>query len=120
MVVLEPSCWAAFKDELTNLFPQNLDAIRLQQLTYTISDFLRNKAPHYQPPQLHRKALVHGHCHQKALDVLNDKEYGKLFAEKEIFSKMQMDHHEPEDGCCGMAGAFGYEQGQHSCFVSGY
>jgi FAD/FMN-containing dehydrogenase/Fe-S oxidoreductase len=110
MVVLEPSCWAAFKDELTNMLPNSEDAKRLQAVTFTLSDFLRNKAPHYKVPQLHRKAIVHGHCHQKALDALNDKEFGKLFAEKEILEKMGIEQKHPDAGCCGMAGAFGYEK----------
>ena len=61
-------------------------------------------------PKLNRKAIVHGHCHQKALDTLNDKEFGKLFAEKEIFNKMGSRSGTAESGCCGMAGAFGYEK----------
>jgi FAD/FMN-containing dehydrogenase/Fe-S oxidoreductase len=110
MVVLEPSCWAAFHDELSNLMPNSEDGKRLKALTFTLSDFLRSKAPNYSFPRLKRKAIVHGHCHQKALDALNDKEYGKLFAEKEIFDKMGLDHKHPDAGCCGMAGAFGYEK----------
>jgi FAD/FMN-containing dehydrogenase/Fe-S oxidoreductase len=110
MVVLEPSCWASFRDELPNLMPNNEDAKRLKELTYTLSDFLRKKAPDYPVPKLKRKAIVHGHCHQKALDTLNDKEFGKLFAAKEIFKKMGLEAKHPEDGCCGMAGAFGYEK----------
>ncbi len=110
MVVLEPSCWSAFQDELTNMLPNSEDARRLKGLTFTLSDFLRSQASHYRPPTLHRKALVHGHCHQKALDTLNDKEFGKLFAEKELFDKMGLEQRHPETGCCGMAGAFGYEK----------
>ena len=60
---------------------------RLKELTFTLSDFLRSKAPDYCPPQLRVKAVVHGHCHQKALDTLNDKEFGKLAAEKGLFRK---------------------------------
>jgi Fe-S oxidoreductase len=118
MVVLEPSCWAAFKDELCNLLPNNEDGKRLSELTFTLSDFLRSKAPHYVLPTLKRKAIVHGHCHQKAIDTLNDKEYGKLFAEKEIFKKMGIEDKHPDAGCCGMAGAFGYEQENDHYYVS--
>jgi FAD/FMN-containing dehydrogenase/Fe-S oxidoreductase len=109
MVVLEPSCWAAFKDELPDMMPNDEDAKRLKPLTFTLADFLRKKAPHYPIPRFPSKAIVHGHCHQKALDRLNDKEFGKLFAEKEIFKEMGIEHSNPEAGCCGMAGAFGYE-----------
>jgi Fe-S oxidoreductase len=118
MVVLEPSCWAAFKDELCNLFPHRQDAKKLAGLTFTLSDFLRDHAPDYAIPKLHRKALVHGHCHQKSLDTLNDKEFGKLFAEKQLFKAMGLDDHHPETGCCGMAGAFGYENDEAHYQVS--
>lgn len=110
MVVLEPSCWSAFHDELVNLFPNNPEAQALKDLTFTLSDFLRSKAPQFSVPELHRRALVQGHCHQKALDTLNDKEIGQLFAEKEIFDKIGLEHAHPKTGCCGMAGGFGYEK----------
>jgi FAD/FMN-containing dehydrogenase/Fe-S oxidoreductase len=113
IVVLEPSCWAVFKDELTNLLHGNEDAKRLQGLVFTLSDFLDKKAPHYTPPELHRKAFLHGHCHQKSLDRLNDKRYGELFCEKDLLDKMKVQHEYPMDGCCGMAGAFGFEAGDH-------
>jgi hypothetical protein len=41
---------------------------------------------------------------------LDDKGFGKLRAEKEIFEKIGLEAESPEDGCCGMAGAFGYEK----------
>jgi Fe-S oxidoreductase len=118
MVVLEPSCWAAFKDELMNILPENLDAKRLKDQTYTFADFLGKKAPNYRVPRLHRKALMHGHCHQKALDRLNDKQFGKMFNEKAVFKEMGIDLKEPETGCCGMAGAFGFESENDHCDVS--
>lgn len=113
MVVLEPSCWAVFKDELPNMLPNDEDARRLKQLIFTLSDFLTQKAPHYKLPRLHRKALLHGHCHQKALDKLNDKTYGELFNERGVLGKMEVDYVMPDTGCCGMAGAFGFESGDH-------
>jgi FAD/FMN-containing dehydrogenase/Fe-S oxidoreductase len=114
IVVLEPSCWAVFKDELTNILPQREDAKRLQMQVYTLSDFLDKQAPNYRYPRLQAKALLHGHCHQKALDRLNDKRYGELFAEKDVLKKMGVEHDFLQDaGCCGMAGAFGFEEGEH-------
>ena len=66
-VVLEPSCCAVFRDELINLFPTNEDAKRLRANTFLLSEFLRKKAPGYKVPSLHREAIVHGHCHHKAI-----------------------------------------------------
>jgi FAD/FMN-containing dehydrogenase/Fe-S oxidoreductase len=113
IVVLEPSCWAVFQDELTNMLPNDEDAKRLKGQCFVLSDFLRKKAPDYAAPQLHRKAMLHGHCHQKSLETLNDRTYGKLYNEKAILEQMGMDLQMPETGCCGMAGAFGFEEGEH-------
>ncbi|HEV8549040.1 MAG TPA: FAD-linked oxidase C-terminal domain-containing protein, partial [Polyangiaceae bacterium] len=118
IVVLEPSCWAAFKDELTNLRPNDEDAKRLQGSIVTLAGFLRAEQDRYEPPPLRRRAIVHGHCHQKALDTLNDKQIGKLFDEKALFDRVELQHREPETGCCGMAGAFGYERANHHYEVS--
>src|SRR5205085_4616076 len=50
IVVLEPSCWAVFKDELTNISPNNRDGQRLQANVFLIGDFLKNKASQYRIP----------------------------------------------------------------------
>ncbi|MFC3294223.1 (Fe-S)-binding protein, partial [Modicisalibacter luteus] len=67
IVGLEPSCISVFRDELTNLFPDDARARRLHDNSMMFSDFLVNRAENYQPPRLERKALVHGHCHHKAI-----------------------------------------------------
>ena len=113
MVVLEPSCWAAFRDELTMLMPTDEDAKRLSKLTHTLGEFLSQKAPHYQPPKLAKKAIVHGHCHQKSLEKIGDQEFGALHGEKDILKKMGIEMEPSNAGCCGMAGAFGFEAGEH-------
>ncbi len=101
IVGLEPSCVAVFRDELTNLFPHDEDAKRLSQQTFTLSEFLIQQAPNYKPPQLHRKALVHGHCHEKAVMKMDDPQ--------KLLQKMGLDFTLLDDGCCGMAGSFGFE-----------
>jgi FAD/FMN-containing dehydrogenase/Fe-S oxidoreductase len=105
IVVLEPSCAAVFRDELTNLFPNRKDAQALSRNTFLLSEFLEKHAPHYRVPRLNAKALLHGHCHHKAIMQMHE--------EKALLEKMGIDFREPEDGCCGMAGAFGYERGDH-------
>ncbi|HEU5368086.1 MAG TPA: FAD-linked oxidase C-terminal domain-containing protein, partial [Ktedonobacterales bacterium] len=102
VVVLEPSCAAVFRDELRNLFPQDAEAQRLTSQTFLLSEFLEQKAPGYALPQLKRRALVHGHCHHKAIM--------KMHAEQAVLQKMGLDMQIPDTGCCGMAGAFGFEK----------
>jgi FAD/FMN-containing dehydrogenase/Fe-S oxidoreductase len=102
MVVLEPSCASVFRDELVNLFPRNARAQRLRAQTFLLSEFLQHYAPGYEPPQLSRKVLVHGHCHHKALMKMTD--------EEALLRKMGTELYLPDSGCCGMAGAFGFEK----------
>jgi Fe-S oxidoreductase len=105
LVVLEPSCATTFRDELFNLFPNDEDAKRLKQNTLLLSEFLQKHAPDWQAPKLHRKAIVHGHCHHKSVLKMHD--------EMDVLRRMEVDFHELDSGCCGMAGAFGFESGEH-------
>jgi Fe-S oxidoreductase len=101
LVGLEPSCVATFRDELCNLLPRDQDAMRLKQQSKLLSEFLEEKG--WQPTTpLPRKAIVHGHCHHKA--VL------KFDAETKLLRKIVRDVEVLDSGCCGMAGAFGYER----------
>jgi Fe-S oxidoreductase len=102
VVGLEPSCLAVFRDELTNLMPHDQDAQRLRSQSYMLGEFLEQKAPHYQPPGLDRKAVLHVHCHQKALIKQNH--------DAALLSKMGLDLQALDSGCCGMAGSFGFEK----------
>jgi len=103
MVVLEPSCCAVFRDELVALYPQNVDAQRLSERTFTLAEFLRRYAPDFKYPQMQREALVHGHCHHKAVMGIE--------AEREVLKAMGLNFNVLESGCCGMAGSFGFEKG---------
>jgi Fe-S oxidoreductase len=103
VVGLEPSCVSVFRDELCNLFPNNQDARRLKSQTYTLAEFLVKYVPGYEFKPLHQKAIVHGHCHHKAVM--------KLRAEEEILKRAGVDFEILDSGCCGMAGYFGYKKG---------
>jgi Fe-S oxidoreductase len=105
IVVLEPSCAAVFRDELPNLFPRDENARRLQRQTFLLSEFLEQKAPDFSIPRLDRRAVVHGHCHHKAIM--------KMDAEEAVLQRVGLDYTLPDSGCCGMAGAFGFEAGDH-------
>ena len=105
VVVLEPSCAAVFKDELPALFPDDEDARRLSEQTHVLAELLRRKAPGFRPPPLARAAILQGHCHQKALFTMAD--------EEEILEQMGITLESLDSGCCGMAGSFGFERGDH-------
>jgi FAD/FMN-containing dehydrogenase/Fe-S oxidoreductase len=105
VIVLEPSCAAVFRDELIALFPDDENARRLSAQTYVLAEFLRKEAPEFGPPPLARRAILQGHCHQRAVMKMSD--------EEEILRQMGLEVTTPEAGCCGMAGAFGFERGEH-------
>ncbi len=109
VVGLEPSCVAVFRDELIDLFPNDEDAKRLSQQTSLLSEFLEKQAEHYQFPQLHRKAVVHGHCHHKAIMGMKD--------EEAVLSRLGLDYRALDSGCCGMAGAFGFEKDHYDVSI---
>jgi Fe-S oxidoreductase len=103
VVGLEPSCAAVFRDELINLFPHDEDAKRLARQTFGFAEFLIQDG--YVPPVLEGRALLHGHCHQKAI-------FG-MQSDSELLEKLGLDYESPATGCCGLAGSFGYEAGDN-------
>ena len=105
VIGLEPSCVAVFRDEMAGLFPDDEDARRLQGKIYLFSEFLELMIDHHELPKLRRKALVHGHCHQKAIM--------RMTHEQAIFSRLGLDYELLDSGCCGMAGSFGFEAGHY-------
>jgi Fe-S oxidoreductase len=110
VIGLEPSCAAVFRDELIELFPQDQDARRLCKQTFTLPEFLQKHAPDYSLSKLQRKAVVHGHCHDKA--VLN------FDCEKELLKRIGVELECPDSGCCGMAGAFGFEKDHYEVSIA--
>lgn len=93
IVGVEPSCVAAFRDELVGLFPNDEDAQRLAGQTFILSEFLERQR--YQPPSLPVSAIVHGHCHHDAVMGMD--------AEIAMLKRMDVDHRVLDSGCCGMA-----------------
>ena len=67
MVVLEPSCASVFRDELRNLFPNDARAMRLRSQTFLLSELLESERRVLSAASTRKRALIHGHCHQKAL-----------------------------------------------------
>ena len=102
VIVLEPSCASVFRDELCNLLPNDDRAHALARQTFLLSEFLETHADEISWPRLEQKALLHGHCHHKAIM--------KLTAEESLLKRIGIDVTQPAPGCCGMAGAFGFER----------
>ncbi|MDQ3196046.1 MAG: FAD-binding oxidoreductase [Pseudomonadota bacterium] len=101
VIGLEPACVATFRDELLNFFPNDERAAKLNRATRTLAEFLIDKTD-FQPPPLNRRALVHMHCHQNA--VLGTD------SERTLLTRLGLDYTVLDSGCCGMAGAFGFDE----------
>ncbi len=108
VVVLEPSCEAVFHDELPNLFPSDSRARQLDGMATGLGAFVEAHRSEFSaalPGRLTAPAVLHGHCHQKALVG--------MAAEEAALRSIGLAPAQPEPGCCGMAGAFGFERGEH-------
>lgn len=110
LVGLEPSCLSVLKDEMQEMLGHDVDAMRLAQQTFAFETFMQRKAGGYRPPTLDRTAIVHEHCHKKSvLDPL---------AEAHAFEQMGLRFKQLESGCCGMAGAFGFEAAHYDMSIA--
>jgi Fe-S oxidoreductase len=101
IVGLEPSCVSVFRDELVNLFPDSEQARRLHKQVFTLAELLDRHRDRLAPYRLARRAVVHGHCHQNALIHLD--------ADRRVLEAVGLQYDVLDSGCCGMAGAFGFE-----------
>jgi Fe-S oxidoreductase len=106
VVGLEPSCLLSLRDEFL-VMGLGEAAARIAPRALMFEEFLareqregRLALPLRALPQ--KRALVHGHCHQKAFDAL-----GAVVSVLKLVPGLQVDV--IESSCCGMAGSFGYE-----------
>jgi FAD/FMN-containing dehydrogenase/Fe-S oxidoreductase len=95
VVGLEPSCVAVFRDELPKLLP---DATAPH--VFHLAELLRDRG--IEPPRLERRALLWGHCHQKAT--------GGTGPDEELLRAMGLEVEPLSAGCCGLAGSWGFER----------
>src|SRR5436189_1428660 len=109
IVGLEPSCVAVFRDELINLFPHDENAKRLKKQCFVLSEFLVREQWQGPASPLQRKAVVHMHCHHKAII--------RTAAEEAVLNKLGLDYTIIDAGCCGMAGAFGFEKDHYDVSI---
>jgi len=107
VVGLEPSCLLTLRDELGAMLPgAEADAVGRQAKLF--EEFLAEEHTAGAlalelAPLRSRRALLHGHCHQKAFDTMAAVSSAlRLIPELEVAAA--------QTGCCGMAGAFGYHR----------
>ncbi|MBW3618624.1 MAG: FAD-binding oxidoreductase [Actinobacteria bacterium] len=103
IVGLEPSCVAALRDELPNLLGVRGPAGEVAGASLTLAEFLVDVAD-WSPPRIDRDAVVHGHCHHKAVMGMT--------ADARLLDATGLRWRELDAGCCGLAGSFGFEAGE--------
>lgn len=106
IIGLEPSCILTFVDETLSLFPADVRARKIAEVAVTFEAFVAEEAAsgaleHLRWKEAQRHVLLHGHCHQKAL-------IGTGPAAR-CLGLPGYTVETVDSGCCGMAGAFGYE-----------
>ena len=106
IVGLEPSCLLSMRDEYHHLLPGDPKVKLVSDQCYTFEEFISKLAAE---DRLHlpftcqqRHLLLHGHCQQKALVGTDPSKKALTLPEGYQVSEV-------DSGCCGMAGAFGYE-----------
>jgi Fe-S oxidoreductase len=104
VIGLEPSCLFTFRDELPAMF-EGQAAGALAANAFLLEEFIarEHKEGRLNLPlgPLPKKALLHGHCHQKAFDTM-----GAVESTLRLIPQLSVET--IESSCCGMAGSFGY------------
>jgi FAD/FMN-containing dehydrogenase/Fe-S oxidoreductase len=106
IVGLEPSCLLTLRDELGVLLPKSetgdIAAHALLLEEFLVRERDRGRLRLAFKPLPAKRALLHGHCHQKA--------FGTLAAAQQALRLIpELEVNTIEAGCCGMAGAFGFD-----------
>jgi FAD/FMN-containing dehydrogenase/Fe-S oxidoreductase len=105
VVGLEPSCLLTLRDEFQALLPGEATKA-LAQTAYLFEEFLIHEAHagRLKLPlkRIASKVLLHGHCHQKAFGAMP-------VVGQALRMVPDLDVETIASGCCGMAGAFGYQ-----------
>jgi len=112
IVGLEPSCLLTLRDETVDLVRTD-DARAVAKESFLFEEFLvreRGRGLALSFGAKGRKALLHGHCHQKALVGTALTVAALRWAGFEV--------EEIDSGCCGMAGSFGFEREHYDISIA--
>lgn len=105
VVGVEPSCVMTFRDEAPALLGNEWtaeDAKRVLMFEEFLVERLQRGELQLKLQNFEGKALLHGHCHQKAFDALSPIQQLLSFIPGLTVDLIN-------SSCCGMAGAFGYQ-----------
>ena len=111
IVGLEPSCLLTLRDEFLALRLDEAGARTLAGAALLLEEFLAREHAAGRldlklKPLPQARALLHGHCHQKAFDAVRP-----VQTVLGLIPGLKVEL--VESSCCGMAGAFGYEAAHH-------
>ncbi|MBB5954165.1 FAD/FMN-containing dehydrogenase/Fe-S oxidoreductase [Saccharothrix tamanrassetensis] len=101
VVGLEPSCTAFLRSDALEVAGDDQDVVRLAE---SVRTFAEHVSPLLEPLPVNGSAVVQPHCHQYA-------ETG-LGADRELLERVGVTASVLE-GCCGLAGNFGFEKGHY-------
>ncbi len=120
VIGLEPSEIYTLRDEYLDMFPNDGRVEALSQRSYMIDEFLLRPGDdgalriskllsRIAIDKDRTNVLIHGHCYQKAQPPAKDGLPIGVAATAAMLNSVGYSVTIIEDGCCGMAGAFGYE-----------
>ena len=116
IVGLEPSCILTLRDEIPRLLKDDPQAVAVAKAAVTFEEWCEAHADRLGAVDWKTAggaadaALVHGHCHQKALSSMS--------ASRACLGAAGLSVTESGAGCCGVAGAFGYEAEHYDVSVA--
>jgi Fe-S oxidoreductase len=108
IVFCEPSCLSAVREDAPDLLQGEAreQALVVARASVRLEEFLARPGTSLPLRPGPGTILLHGHCHQKSM--------GLVAPAKTVLSRVPgATIVDPDAGCCGMAGSFGYDRGHY-------
>jgi Fe-S oxidoreductase len=105
IVVAEPSCLASFRDELPNLLAMDPRSKKLAGAARSLAEHLltvEELSERVVSSTSKERVLIHPHCHGRSI--------GTNSTDERLLERLGFDVDVLDAGCCGLAGAFGFQE----------
>jgi FAD/FMN-containing dehydrogenase/Fe-S oxidoreductase len=106
VIVCEPSAYSALVEDIPDLLDSGEDSRKIAEKVISLEHFMADYTLRTERDDVfsstEKHHVIHGHCHQKAMEEM---EYLH-----QIFRSTSGTYQIMDAGCCGMAGAFGFEK----------